>query len=233
MTSKVLQTAAKAIPAASKAVYDDLMAKTRHESGRASLSRVWAACDHLEQQHQLITLAAVAKYVEAQHGGPKEQSIRNAKDTLRRIIELRRNEQTLAVPQNRRAADEVVSDDPNVQAYVNVLKGHIQSLQEENARLKKGFGTLAPRSLLELSRIVGTDSDNQPELQATNQLDDRGSVQPSMTAEERNSLARFLDAQHLYDHGFEVRNNQVETASGLIFIEPLAFAVLRRLVETT
>lgn len=88
---------------------------------KESLDRVKAACDFLAASSAKVTLTAVGRYCSERWGGPKPQSIRNAKETLFAYVTARQAEQTLPEPTKKGSYAPLIHDE-NIRAYVELLR---------------------------------------------------------------------------------------------------------------
>lgn len=118
-------------PTEADELYTSLTAGASNPRLKESLTRVKAACDFLEGSQVSITVTAVGKYCADRWKGPKAQSIRNAKDTLFRYLEVRRAKQVLPASSRKQRYEPLIQDE-TVRAYVALVK----SERDEAVRLK-------------------------------------------------------------------------------------------------
>lgn len=123
------------------ALYASLLSAMSNSRQQQSLERVKAACDALEGARMPITPTSVGKYCEAHFQGPKQQSIRNAKDTLFAYLLARKAKQVLA-PSAKKPSSEPPIQDENVRAFVALIKAERDEALRTKNRIISGLRSI-------------------------------------------------------------------------------------------
>lgn len=193
--------------------YEDALAGARHPARKKSLELIKAACDSLEKKKIRISVVLIAEYCE---GKLKAQSIYNS-DVLTRYAELRQFEQKLPKALSGEVREPFISD-VEVRAFVELLKGEVQSLGRENSRLKKAVEGIAP---LSVAAILGKEgaAANRP---------------PARDAALVAALRKLTNTDLLSEFGLEISKNRLRSsATYQVLYEPADLAAIRSYLDET
>ena len=202
-----------------------LIASTSNPRRKASIEAVRDALVKLTGRRESISVAAVARLTEKMPGGPREQSIRNDPNGLKRLIELALLGQPPSTRSTSRNPDNVfdVGDfagipDPVLRSRCQGMAEQVRLLERENARLRAAM----------------------KRLQALHHLDEMGAsgdltqANPStvLTEGERQAMSQFLE--QLAHEGFAVDagSGELLSRSGRTVAPPAFIAGLRKLCST-
>lgn len=212
--------------------FDPMAAAREHyemllDTGSAeSAKNIWKACDMIEQASDgksEIRVADVGNFCLNHFGSPKPQSIRNQKNTLYKLVQLRsaaskiKRNGSLARPQ----ADSV--SDPNAAAFIRVLEERVRQLEASNNRLRQAIKSLAPLDIEIASGETGG-------VVLTRRIQPSSSDRVTFTDVEKEAVVAFLREQHLGDFGmtFDTKGRIVEGRA--VFMEKPVITALRKIL---
>lgn len=212
----------------SEEFYNNLLANSTDAKRLTSLERLRTACDALEKQPKAsaYSVADVGRHCERQWGGPKAQSIRNARDVLEKYVKLRIAEHTEKLgpragshPSGRRLLN--LADPAVAQQQFQLALAEIDQLRAEVARLKvdvQNYAPLTPDQLVSLAKGDETTG--------------RGPAQVVPPADVLSAIDALLDPQRLRGcelvvdaHGYlvnEVTGNELLSAGAILALRRFA-----------
>jgi len=184
--------------------YNQLVANSESVRLLESLKRVKEACGYLETQRVAITPTSVGNHCTQMWGGPKAQSIRNAKGTLFKYLQARRATQVLPAVQSKSYAP--IIKDENVRAYVTLLKSQLDQALGENKRLHNGLRSIPGIPIDELL-ANGFKSDGAQNLRA-----------PSRNV--KKALENLFAPSRLENVGLELYRDRIRSpVTGAVLLE--------------
>lgn len=202
-------------------LYASLLSAMVNPRQRQSLERVKAACDALEGARMPITPTSVGKYCETHYQGPRQQSIRNAKDSLFAYLLARKAKQVLA-PSGKKPTAEPPIQDENVRAFVALIKAE----RDEAIRMKN-------RVITGLRSIPGVPIDDliangfQPAITPPN------SASPGVSDGARRAIAKLLAQDGLASVGLELYRQRLRhTVTKQVLLEKADVEALSALLST-
>ncbi|WP_431276454.1 hypothetical protein ACQ858_09580 [Variovorax ureilyticus] len=178
-------------------LFENLMAAAENPRLKTSIERVKEACNFLEQSQAAITPTSVGRYCDGRWGGPKAQSIRNARETLLRYVETRQGLQSLPTSPRRDSGEPVIHDE-TVKAYVSLLRAE----RDEAIRLKN-------RIIAGLRKVPGIPIDDLigSGFKGVAVAPPQKPADPSAAA--TSALLKLLDADHLAKVGMELHRHRM------------------------
>ncbi|WP_425311759.1 gamma-mobile-trio protein GmtX [Microvirga massiliensis] len=197
-TSDLLESAEYRL---AQAFRDELLALTTAR-GRATISRLWAACDEMLRSGETITVAEIGRRLTSKYGGPKAQSIRDQPSRLKRLVDLcaaiqRKSE----AEQHRVKLGSIVPliTDSTLQARVRWLEESSARDRQDALAAKRALQRLAPVRDLTPEQCYGPFPQNPSS--------SSGALSPNqstLSEPEKQSIRDFLDPTFLYNEGLRI-----------------------------
>lgn len=222
-------------PSLAEIFRDELIAKSSAR-GQKSIARIWEACEELLRDGRRITVAEVGRITEKRWGGPKEQSIRDQPDRLKRLVEMCAEAQGAErIPDESPSRAGVRIDKLVSQISDQLLRARVRAIAEERDRLRrdvamlrKGFQRLAPISGLTMEQCYGELPQKAAEIDAGT----APAIDEQFSAEEIAAVAKFLDPDFLFDENMEIDDRRgLVSAQGRNILPRAFITALRKVVE--
>ncbi len=154
-----------------------------------------------------ITVAEVGRITEKRWGGPKEQSIRDQPDRLKRLVEMCAEAQAPSASRTRALRVRVVRIDKLVsQISDQLLRARVRAIAEERDRLRRDVAMLrkVPASSADLRTDDGAVLRELPQKAAEIDAGTAPAIDEQFSAEEIAAVAKFLDPDFLFDENMEI-----------------------------
>lgn len=190
-----------------------------------SAKNIWRACDIIEQTGKgtiEIRVSEVGRICKEHFGGPTAQSIRNQKDTLKKLVDIRADALLVVAKHFTPGSSAHEIADPNTAALVRVLEERIRQLTQSNRRLRSAFKNLDPS----LIRIIEDEHDGLRIVSNPN-----NSFAEPVSDIESESLRAFLRLDHLQAFGLNIDDKERIVEGRTVLMEKAALRAIRRLIS--
>lgn len=201
-------------------LFESLMAAAENPRLKTSIERVQEACNFLEQSQAAITPTSVGRYCDGRWGGPKAQSIRNARETLLRYVETRQGQQSLPTAQRHGGGEPVIHDE-TVKAYVSLLRAE----RDEAIRLKN-------RIIAGLRKVPGIPIDELIGSGFKGVAPPAPQKSAAASGAATSALLKLLDGDRLAKVGMELHRNRMRNRiTGEVLLDKPDVEALRLLAN--